>query len=64
MTGPLLFVLNHPNSLVDPVFVLCLAPRPASFLAKAPLFRIPLVGALVRGADRSQWSGARIPGQT
>jgi len=65
MTGPLMFVLNHPNSLVDPVFVLCLAPRPASFLAKAPLFRIPLVGALVRGAgsipvERRQDPGADL----
>lgn len=64
-TGPLMFVLNHPNSLVDPVFVLCLAPRPASFLAKAPLFRIPIVGALVRGAgsipvERRQDPGADL----
>ena len=28
--GPVMFVLNHPNSLVDPVFILCLAPRPVS----------------------------------
>ena len=64
-TGPVMFVLNHPNSLVDPVFVLCLAPRPASFLAKAPLFRIPIVGALVRGAgsipvERRQDPGADL----
>lgn len=63
--GPVMFVLNHPNSLVDPVFVLCLAPRPASFLAKAPLFRIPIVGALVRGAgsipvERRQDPGADL----
>ena len=25
--GPVMFVLNHPNSLVDPVFILCLAPK-------------------------------------
>ncbi|HYO92138.1 MAG TPA: 1-acyl-sn-glycerol-3-phosphate acyltransferase, partial [Pyrinomonadaceae bacterium] len=35
---PVIFVLNHPNGLVDPVFLLCLAPRRVSFLAKAPLF--------------------------
>src|SRR5690349_14896647 len=46
--GPLMFVLNHPNSLIDPVFVLCLSPRPVSFLAKAPLFRMPLIGSVVR----------------
>jgi len=46
-----IFVLNHPNALVDPAFLLCLAPRPVSFLAKAPLFKIPLLGFLVRGLD-------------
>jgi glycerol-3-phosphate O-acyltransferase/dihydroxyacetone phosphate acyltransferase len=48
---PAIFVLNHPNALVDPVFLLCLAPRPVSFLAKAPLFRMPVIGALVRSLD-------------
>ena len=63
--GPVMFVLNHPNSLVDPVFVLCLAPRKVSFLAKAPLFRIPLIGSLVRGVgsipvERRQDPGADL----
>ena len=49
--GPVIFVLNHPNALVDPIFVLCLAPRRVSFLAKAPLFRMPVVGFLVRALD-------------
>ena len=48
---PVIFVLNHPNALVDPVFLLCLAPRPVSFLAKAPLFRMPVLGYLVRAVD-------------
>jgi 1-acyl-sn-glycerol-3-phosphate acyltransferase len=47
-SGPLLLVLNHPNALIDPLFVLCLAPRPVSFLAKAPLFRTPVVSWFVR----------------
>lgn len=47
-TGPVIFALNHPNGLVDPVILLCMAPRPVSFLAKAPLFRMPLVGFFVR----------------
>jgi glycerol-3-phosphate O-acyltransferase/dihydroxyacetone phosphate acyltransferase len=47
-TGPAIFALNHPNGLVDPVILLCLAPRPVSFLAKAPLFRMPVVGFFVR----------------
>lgn len=48
---PVIFVLNHPNGLVDPVFLLCLAPRRVSFLAKAPLFRMPVVSYLVRALD-------------
>jgi 1-acyl-sn-glycerol-3-phosphate acyltransferase len=49
--NPVIFVLNHPNALVDPVFLLCLAPRRVSFLAKAPLFRMPVIGSLVRALD-------------
>src|SRR5678816_1280722 len=50
-TTPTIFVLNHPNALVDPVFLLCLAPRQVSFLAKAPLFRMPVIGYLVKQLD-------------
>jgi len=49
--SPVIFVLNHPNALVDPGFLLCLAPRRVSFLAKAPLFRMPVLGCLVRAVD-------------
>src|SRR5207244_5145757 len=49
--GPVMFVLNHPNALVDPAFLLCLAPRRVSFLAKSPLFRMPILGYLVRALD-------------
>lgn len=49
--GPVIFVLNHPNALIDPVFLVCLAPRPVSFLAKAPLFRTPVLGWIVRAFD-------------
>src|SRR5687767_2708548 len=49
--SPVIFVLNHPNALVDPAFLLCLAPRKVSFLAKAPLFKIPVLGFLVRALD-------------
>src|SRR5215510_14790253 len=48
---PVIFVLNHPNALVDPVFLLCLAPRRISFLAKAPLFRMPIIGYFVKEFD-------------
>jgi glycerol-3-phosphate O-acyltransferase/dihydroxyacetone phosphate acyltransferase len=49
--GACLFVLNHPNGLVDPAFLLCYAPRRVSFLAKSPLFRTPIVGFFVRALD-------------
>jgi glycerol-3-phosphate O-acyltransferase / dihydroxyacetone phosphate acyltransferase len=49
--GACLFVLNHPNGLVDPVFLLAYAPRRVSFLAKSPLFRTPVVGFFVRALD-------------
>ncbi|HEV8431940.1 MAG TPA: lysophospholipid acyltransferase family protein [Thermoanaerobaculia bacterium] len=42
--APVIFAVNHPNGLIDPLFVLCYAPRQVSFLAKAPLFRYPLIG--------------------
>lgn len=49
--GACLFVLNHPNALVDPAFVLAYAPRNVSFLAKSPLFRMPVIGFLIRALD-------------
>ena len=50
-TGAVVFVVNHPNALVDPVFVLCHAPRRVSFLAKEPLFRTPVIKWLVRAME-------------
>jgi glycerol-3-phosphate O-acyltransferase / dihydroxyacetone phosphate acyltransferase len=49
--GACLFVLNHPNALVDPALLLAYAPRRISFLAKSPLFRMPVVGLFVRALD-------------
>jgi len=49
--GPVLFIINHPNALVDPVVLLCRAGRPVSFLAKEPLFRMPIIGSFVRALD-------------
>jgi glycerol-3-phosphate O-acyltransferase/dihydroxyacetone phosphate acyltransferase len=51
LKSPVIFVLNHPNALVDPAFLLSLAPRRVSFLAKSPLFRMPVLGSLVRAMD-------------
>jgi 1-acyl-sn-glycerol-3-phosphate acyltransferase len=49
--GPVIFVLNHPNALIDPLCALCLIPRRVSFLAKAPLFAMPIIGRIVRAFD-------------
>lgn len=48
--GPLLLVANHQNSLLDPALLQVAAERPVRFLAKAPLFRDPVVGPLVRAS--------------
>jgi 1-acyl-sn-glycerol-3-phosphate acyltransferase len=49
--APVIFAVNHPNALIDPMFLLCFAPRPVSFLAKAPLFTMPVIGWLTRRFD-------------
>lgn len=51
MTGPLIFVLNHPNGLIDPALVFCALPRRVSFLAKSTLFRLPVMGYLMRALE-------------
>lgn len=48
---PVIFAVNHPNALIDPLFLLCFAPRPVSFLGKAPLFTMPVIGWIVRALD-------------
>jgi glycerol-3-phosphate O-acyltransferase/dihydroxyacetone phosphate acyltransferase len=45
------FAVNHPNGLVDPLFLLCFAPARISFLAKAPLFGYPIIGWIIRAFD-------------
>ncbi len=45
---PVIFVLNHPNGLVDPALVFVSLPRRVSFLAKSTLFDIPVGGWLLR----------------
>ena len=45
--GPLLLTANHQNSLMDPVMVGLVAERPVRFLAKAPLFQIPVFGNIL-----------------
>ena len=47
--GPVLYVGNHPNSLLDPALVFAATDRQVTFLAKEPLFRMPLFGWVLRG---------------
>ncbi len=49
-SGPVLLVSNH-ASLLDPPFVGGAAPRELYFLAKEELFRVPLLGRLIRGVN-------------
>src|SRR3954469_12199847 len=49
--GPLIFVLNHPNGLIDPGLVFAALPRRISFLAKSTLFRLPVIGWLLRTVE-------------
>ena len=46
-TGPVLLVANH-SSVLDPPLVGGACPRPLTFLAKAELFDVPGLGALIR----------------
>jgi len=47
-TGAIIFVLNHPNGLVDPALVFVSLIRRVSFLAKSTLFDNPIGAFLLR----------------
>ena len=46
--GATLYIANHSNSLIDPVIIGITADRPVRFLAKAPLFKTPVLGSVMR----------------
>lgn len=46
-----IFVMNHPNGLVDPALVFVALPRRISFLAKSTLFRMPVISFLLRTVE-------------
>ncbi|CAN5467999.1 hypothetical protein BH10ACI1_BH10ACI1_11090 [soil metagenome] len=48
---PVIFVMNHPNGLIDPALVFVALPRKISFLAKSTLFKMPVVGWLLRTVE-------------
>lgn len=51
LEGPVMFVGNHPNALIDPGILLILVQRQVTFLAKEPIFRMPVLGQIMRGMD-------------
>ncbi len=51
LPGPVIFVGNHPNGLIDPGLLFILVRRPITFMAKAPLFGMPLLGAILKALD-------------
>ena len=58
-----LLVAWHPNGLADGILVLGFCPRPVTFGARHGLFRIPLVGWLLRGVGAVPLYRARDRGE-
>ncbi len=46
--GALIFVMNHPNGLIDPALIFVALPRKVSFLAKSTLFKTPVLSYILR----------------
>lgn len=51
LSGPVMFVGNHPNSLIDPALVFVITDRKVTFLAREPLFRVPVMGWILKALD-------------
>lgn len=61
----LIFVSNHPNALIDPALLFIALPRKVAFLAKSTLFKMPVIGYLIRTVGalplyRQQDAGADV----
>ena len=61
----LIFVSNHPNALIDPALLFIALPRKVAFLAKSTLFKMPVIGYLVKTVGalplyRQQDAGADV----
>ena len=41
--GPVIFVLNHPNGVLDPLLVMAVRSQRVTFLAKSTFFAVPVV---------------------
>lgn len=46
-----IFVMNHPNGLIDPALVFVALPRKIAFLAKSTLFKMPVLSFLLRTVE-------------
>ena len=46
--GALLMLANHHNGMIDPFLLMTSVERPVTFVAKATLFRIPVLGSALR----------------
>ena len=66
--GPVIFVLNHPNKVLDPALLMAVCGRPITFLAKSTIFGNPITrwvahqfGAVpvFRSSDIGKRGGAR-----
>jgi 1-acyl-sn-glycerol-3-phosphate acyltransferase len=51
VVGPLLVVANHLNGLIDPLFLIGTLRLPVRFLGKSTLWKIPILGSLLRLAQ-------------
>lgn len=49
--GGLIFVLNHPNGLIDPALVFVALPRRIAFLAKSTLFHTPVISYILKTVE-------------
>ena len=47
-SGPVIYVLNHPNGLLDPAVLTTVLDRPVTFWCKSTLFAYSIVGWLAR----------------
>ena len=60
--GPLILAANHQNAIVDPMILMAAVPRRLRPVAKAPLFRYPVLGLLVRLAGAIPVQRRQDPG--
>ena len=62
-SGPLVIVANHRNALVDPLILIATLPRTLRPVAKAPLFRHPILAPFLRLAGALPVHRRQDPGQ-